>query len=560
MSASELSGNVYLYQRFSSQAQEGNSSLFRQREAQREWLRNHPNCNVVELEDKPLIDSGMSAFSGKHLRSGSLGRLVAAIESKVVPKGSIILVEHFSRISRMTITETGKLLDKIWDHDISIVTARDHTIYSPIMRDDVATRMRLIFEIDKAHSDSKWRSEKVKSSWVRRELNAKENKIAPKMRMPLWLNREGKLNEYADVVRDIFKLHSEGLGQVLIGRALRKKYGKIEPLKTVNPTKIIRIIQNPKCIGLVYNEKLYDPVVNDEIFYNAQRICEERLFKSVRADRKWPLHGMVKCGHCGSGMSIQQTGEALPLLRCSRKQRSAGENCDSPTTTFPYIIAYHFFHIYLEPVILSLMTDLQQNGKSEGEKLELSQKIQNLQKAYVSAKELYDEFLEGGKDTKIPLNTMSEIDVKIDKLDKKLLSFVADDRRRLSLKSISKEMQNLSDKDSKKYNIELNKLGLKIILKEKVLSFSIEDSDFLANLKYLKYDRKKKSYLYEFSTNSSLYNSDHIVGNVRTKDWSIQRLLHPKSDSLVAQGRIATLMGELDLYNSIGLSFERMKE
>jgi DNA invertase Pin-like site-specific DNA recombinase len=555
MSASELSGNVYLYQRFSSQAQEGNSSLFRQGEAQREWLRNHPNCSVVELEGKPLIDSGLSAFSGKHLRSGSLGRLVAAIESKVVPKGSIILVEHFSRLSRMTITETGKLLDKIWDHDISIVTARDHTIYSPSMRDDVATRMRLIFEIDKAHSDSKWRSEKVKSSWVRRELNAKENKVAPKMRMPFWLNREGKLNEYADVVRDIFKLHADGLGQVLIERALRKKYGEIKPLKNVNPTKIIRIIQNPKCIGLVYNEKLYDAVVSNEIFYNAQRICEERLFKSVRADRKWPLHGMVKCGHCGSGMSIQQSAKTLPLLRCSRKQRSAGEYCDSPTTTFPYVIAYHFFHIYLEPIVLALLTNLQVNNKSKSKKVELQQQLKNLQRAYTSAEELYNELIVEGKDTKVPLRSMTSINEKITSISEELERLQAIDNKHSTLVSISRDLKNSLHEDSKKYNIELNKLGLKIVLKNKELLFGLDETDIVARLKYSHYDRKLRGYIYDFQGSSEFYANEYISGMVRTDDWTIDRLLNPRADLPLTPKKLASIVYEANLNEQAGLLF-----
>lgn len=555
MSASELSGNVYLYQRFSSQAQEGNSSLFRQGEAQREWLRNHPNCSVVELEGKPLIDSGLSAFSGKHLSSGSLGRLVAAIESKVVPKGSIILVEHFSRLSRMTITETGKLLDKIWDHDISIVTARDHTIYSPSMRDDVATRMRLIFEIDKAHSDSKWRSEKVKSSWARRELNAKESKIAPRMRMPFWLNREGKLNEFADVVRDIFKLHADGLGQVLIERSLRQKYGEIKPLKNVNPTKIIRIIQNPKCIGLVYNEKLYDAVVSNEIFYNAQRICEERLFKSVRADRKWPLHGMVKCGHCGSGMSIQQSAKTLPLLRCSRKQRSAGEYCDSPTTTFPYVIAYHFFHIYLEPIVLALLTNLQVNNKSKSKKVELQQQLKNLQRAYTSAEELYNELIVEGKDTKVPLRSMTSINEKITSISEELERLQAIDNKHSTLVSISRDLKNSLHEDSKKYNIELNKLGLKIVLKNKELLFGLDETDIVARLKYSHYDRKLRGYIYDFQGSSEFYANEYISGMVRTDDWTIDRLLNPRADLPLTPKKLASIVYEANLNEEAGLLF-----
>lgn len=526
MSNDKLSGNVYLYQRFSSQAQEGNSSLYRQGEAQREWLSNHPGCEVVELEGKPLIDAGVSAFSGKHLSSGSLGRLVAAIESKVVPKGSIILVEHFSRISRMAITETEKLLDKIWDHDISIVTARDQSIYSPKMRDDLTTRMRLILEIDKAHSDSKWRSEKVKSSWLRRENNAKENKIPPKMRMPFWLNREGGLNEFADVVRDIFKLHAQGLGQVLIERSLRKKYGEIKPLMNINPTKIIRIIQNPKCIGLVYNEKLYEAVVKDEVFYNAQRICKERLFTSVRPDRKWPLHGLVKCGHCGSGMSIQQSADSLPLLRCSRKQRSGGESCDAPTT-FPYIVAYHFFSVYVEPLILAKISDVKRSSTSHEQKAELKYKLKERQEKLADLK---DHYKNSEKVSVTIFSLMEELDAEINDIVNQLAEVQAEIERNLNLAAISNEIVELSYSDPLQYNLELNRIGNKIFLKNKELSFSLEENKVIAKFKFTQYDRKRKAYQCIFYGSKDYFKKSEFVTEVRTCDWDVDRLLNPHKD------------------------------
>ena len=173
MDTSNLSGNVYLYQRFSSSKQDGNSSLYRQGEAQKEWLLRHPKCSVVELDDQPLIDAGISAYTGKHVEHGSLGRLVKAIESGLVEKGSIILVEHFSRLTRMDIDESEDLIKKIWKHGISIVTARGNNHYPPEAVNDSKLRISLIIEIEKAHEESKWRSKKVKGSWARREELAK---------------------------------------------------------------------------------------------------------------------------------------------------------------------------------------------------------------------------------------------------------------------------------------------------------------------------------------------------------------------------------------------------
>lgn len=549
-----MSGNVYLYQRFSSSAQEGNSSLYRQGLAQQEWLDRNPDCVVKQLDGKPLVDSKYSAYKSEHLVSGSLGRLINAIEENLVDKGSIILVEHFSRLSRMSITVAGKLLDKIWDHEVTIVTARDNAIYSPEMRDDMATRMRLIVEIDKAHSDSKWRSEKVKGSWQRRELNAKVSKIPPRMRMPFWLDKEGRLNEHSKVVQDVFRLHSEGLGQVLIERELRRKYGKIKPLTNFNPTKVIRILQSEKCIGMVFGERLFEPVVDDETFYNAQRICKERLFTSVREDRKWALHGLVKCASCGSGMSIQQSGDSLPLLRCSRKQRSGGEFCDAPTT-FPYVVAYHFFKIYVEPVILASMSNLQRNNNAEQRKLQINQKLKKLYKSITEAEAHYQQRIDAGKKAISTLSKMDDLRDDIDSLVDELALIQSRIEVRNSMISISKEMHELSYSDDKQYNLELNKLGLKIWLKDKELSFGLVDGVKVAKLKYLKYDRKRRAYLYTFSGDKPLYKTSDFSSEVRTDDWSIERLLKPNNTSDFSPSRAAAIFNELKIYDESGPSF-----
>jgi|GEM_PF-1872648 len=541
--------SVYLYQRFSSVGQEGNSSLYRQGAAQRDWLLEHPLCEVVELEDTPLVDSGVSAYSGKHLESGSLGRLVKAIEGNLVQKGSIILVEHFSRLSRMNQTETGRLLDKIWDKDITIVTARDRGVYSPEMREDLATRLRLIVEIDKAHSDSKWRSDKVRSSWSRREKEAKESGIPPKMKMPFWLNREGQLNEYAEVVRDIFTLHASGLGQVIIERKLRKKYGDIKPLVNVNPTKIIRIIQNEKCIGIVFGRKLFQPVVDDDTFYNAQRICKERLFTSVREDRKWPLHGLVKCGSCGSGMSIQQSAGSLPLLRCSKKQRSGGDYCDAPST-FPYVVAYHFFLYYVEPVFLSHMSDTKSNHDAEKRKLEIDYKLRNLYSSFKEAEDLYKKRRSAGQQASLALGVMDDINDEIDELTLELTDLQAQIKISKNLASISKEILELSLSDSSQYNLELNRLGLKIWIRHNELYFSLEGDKKIGSLQYLKYDRKLLAYPYKFKGDSDFYKVVKHSGKVKSQDWSIERLLNPRKSFDSSPKQLARMFDEIYKYSN----------
>ncbi len=551
-----ISGNVYLYQRFSSAKQEGNSSLFRQGEAQRDWLSRHPHCVVVELDEQPLIDSGVSAFTGQHLETGSLGRLVRAIEAGLVERGSIILVEHFSRLSRMDIDQSEDLIKKIWKHGISIVTARGNGYYPPECVNDTKSRIALIIEIEKAHEESLWRSKKVKGSWLRREKLAKEHKVPPKMRMPFWLNSDGTLNGFVSVVRDIFKLHALGKGQIVIERELRERYGDIKPLLNVNPTKIIRILKSEKCIGRVYGEKLFEAAVDDDTFYNAQRIHAGKLFTSVREDRKWPLHGMVKCGHCGSGMSIQQTNGSFPLLRCSKKQRSGGVYCSS-STTFPYVVAYHFFIYYVEPVILAMMTDYKRMNSLELEQVKTQQEITKLRVALADASSQYKLRVNAGKTANATLSVMDDLQENIDFLEIKVKGIRGRISAQKSLKSISNEIYDLSVSSPSQYNLELNKTGCKILLKDRVLTFNNPDTnEEMASLHYILYDRSRLSYIYAFNGKRDFYNAEIFNGEVRSKDWTIDKLLNPRSNNKMGPIDLAAMVHSLNIERNSGTSLK----
>ncbi len=81
--------------------------------------------------------------------------------------------------------------------------------YPPESINDMAQRIRLIVEIEKAYSESKWRSEKVKSSYLKREKEAQQGQT-PKMRKSFWLNPDGSLNDYHLIIKSIYKHYLAG--------------------------------------------------------------------------------------------------------------------------------------------------------------------------------------------------------------------------------------------------------------------------------------------------------------------------------------------------------------
>lgn len=476
---------AFTYVRFSSTKQIDNSSIDRQDGALARWLE--VNKNVVVMDS--YIDEAISAWKGKHIENGSLGRLLKAIEDGLVPSGSLILVEHFSRLSRMSQDETTDLIRKIWDAGITIITVEDNAVYSPEDRDDLAKRLRLVVEIDKAYSDSKWRSKKVKQSYIKREEDAKDG-ITPAMRRPFWLDKSGKLNEHAEIIRDVFSLYLSGLGQMLILYNLRKKYPNNETVKKLSPPTIIRWITSETIRGMWRGQKVYDHVVEDDIFYSAQNVHIHRLNDNVKADRKWPLSGLIQCGYCNAGMSIQQTGDSLPVLRCSTRQRTNISKCKDAGmhTTFPYLIAHQYFFSRVKRHALKRYTSNSHLKESNLELNEIAVNLVKLKSQLVEEKNFYKALKDEGKNGRAALMLLSETDERIEKLEKR--------QEVLTKEILNHENLNTSDEalelidDPLTFNFAMHRLGIKLVLKDRIIKFE-EDLGF----EFKGYCRKTKQYV-----------------------------------------------------------------
>jgi hypothetical protein len=475
---------AYLYQRFSSDRQKGNSSLFRQSEAQRIWLIQNPDVEVVES----LVDDGFSGFKGEHLTKGSLGVLVGQIEQGLIEKGSLILVEQFSRLSRLSIDDTETLLKKIWNGGITVVTVRDNQAYPPESVNDMSKRIQLLVEIERAYKDSKWRSDKQKASHLKRRHEAQQKLTAPRIRKPFWLGVDGKLNQHAEAVKDMFTLYLSGLGQVSILNELRVKYPDFIPIQKMTSTTVIRTIINQQCIGLMFGVKVYEPVVTDDIFYQAQKIHTERLFKNVKPNRKWPLHGLVKCAHCGKGMGIQQTGDSLPLLRCSNKRRLGSElsGCDS-NATFPYIIADHFFNMHVEVLLLAQISN---SEVLESEKVDLRRLEHTIKQKTNELNEINEVITKAsneGKSLTSLLNMMVSTETLLEKLvaEHREMDYLSRSEKSFY---ISSDVLKRRDEDPDLFNINLHLLGFRMSIEKNTISYGN------LKLEYIKYDRSTKTY------------------------------------------------------------------
>ncbi|WP_447074791.1 recombinase family protein [Vibrio alginolyticus] len=473
------------YQRFSSERQKNNSSLDRQTDAQKEWLRQNPNVTIIDS----FVDEAMSGWSGKNLENGSLGQLMTAIEDGIIQEGTLILVEHFSRLTRQNIDNAEELIKKIWKAGITLVTVRDNTHYPPSAVNDMALRIRLIVEMEQAYKESEWRSSKVKASYTRREKQAREQGIVPRIRKPFWINDDGTLNHLHQAIKDMFLWYRNGMGQQRIVVALREKYPDTA-IQKINPSTVMRWIQADITRGFWRGNRIYEAAIDDAIFYEVQSIHKNRLYENVKPDRKWPLSGLMKCGVCGRGMSIQKSKNSAPVVRCSSKQRD--RSCNRKTT-FPYFI----IHIYMSTVVkkyaLRKYSTLTSNKELQQQLHKIESDLIKSREYLIELKEFLEQQRQAGKRTFATLSMIEEEYEKIEELEGKENEIKAS-LETLSKGSISREARELV-LSPENYNLEMHKLGFRIVVDEHSLSTEGFDEK-VPTLEYLGYSRKTKNYEY----------------------------------------------------------------
>jgi hypothetical protein len=486
---------AYLYQRFSSDQQIGNSSIFRQSFKQHEWLKAHPDFEC----DGEYVDESKSASKGDHLKRGELGDLVQEIEQGKINKGSYILVEGFSRLSRLDTPETEELLRKIWKAGITIVTVQNGQEYPPDTESNFGLRIQLLVEVNGAYLESKIRSERIKGSYDRREFLADSGEYV-KIKKPFWLDINGKLNDSAEIIQKVFDWYvNHGLGQQRIYQKLKEEYPDFEPFKKLSPSTVIRWIKSKSVIGywvrfagteVERSYKVYESAISDKLFGTAEKINEEKLYDHVKPDSNMALHGLLQCGHCGGGITVQKSyhKNGMPLLRCSRQARYGKQHCGYKST-FPYAVAYYLYQNSVHRDLLNLLSEKVLNPKEEQELIDIDSKLLSIKKKISKFKAKALDLEQEDEDDEI-----ADILSKLKQMRKPLTL------RKLQIEKNFKEGVPYLDTEVKALENEPKKLNLSFIQLQKKMTISnrtisyVSRKGVLSSILYKKYSQKEKAY------------------------------------------------------------------
>ena len=213
--------DVIIYIRWSSSEQGKGSSRERQLEDCRAHILRH-GWNEVDV----LVDEGLSAFKGRHVAVGALGRFVADVEAGAYPGGIILLTEKLDRLSREHAQKVFTWMGYMTDLGVTIATVDGDRQYAR-GKLDMAAIIEVVVKAQLANEESEKKASRLSAAWaVKRNRLSRGERLVLTRRAPAWLTVEGSpaafvvIPERAAIVRRIFEDTVAGLGKHTIARNL----------------------------------------------------------------------------------------------------------------------------------------------------------------------------------------------------------------------------------------------------------------------------------------------------------------------------------------------------
>jgi DNA invertase Pin-like site-specific DNA recombinase len=216
---------AYSYIRFSTPEQAEGDSLRRQTELSEEYAKKH---KLVFDRSLNLKDEGLSAFSGANRTKGALAVFLKAVETGIVKPGSYLLVESLDRLSRDTLSAQMTLFMELINAGITVVTLADEQIYSKATIDaDISKLMLSLVIMMRSHEESLMKSRRLVAAWTKKRRDIHSEKLTSVCPHWLKLNADRKsfhvVEERAKVLRRIFQMAIDGVGQASIARKLNEE-------------------------------------------------------------------------------------------------------------------------------------------------------------------------------------------------------------------------------------------------------------------------------------------------------------------------------------------------
>jgi DNA invertase Pin-like site-specific DNA recombinase len=172
---------AYAYVRVSTAIQSHGHGIARQTASPAAYAATH-NFDLIEI----IEDVGLSAYTGRNLAEGQLGKLVQRIKKGQIAAGSALLIESLDRLSRQEPILALNTLTAIVDSGVSVITLDDgQVLTAERLKSDFASLLISLSTMYRSHQESALKSERLKSAWQNKRDNASGKILTAKA--PAWL-------------------------------------------------------------------------------------------------------------------------------------------------------------------------------------------------------------------------------------------------------------------------------------------------------------------------------------------------------------------------------------
>lgn len=333
---------VYSYIRFSSVDQASGDSLRRQTDAANRFAA----ANGLEVDESlTMQDLGRSAYAGHHLAGeGALGGFLAACESGIVPKGSILVVEALDRLTRMDHIEAMSLIGSLVKYVDLHVVQLGRTFTDEVVRHDMGAIFTLVGAMALGHQESQQKSHRIGHAWDQKRKAAVASGKKLTTKAPAWLkNTEtgfAAIPERVKIVREIFERFVRGDSQQQITKDLNSRkipvWGRA---KHWNRSYVFKILTSEATQGILQMGRkrkmdtartivesvpdYYPAIIPASLFAEVGRRVKSGT-KGRQTSRN-PLQGILRCPHCNGNVGREWKGErAKAKLVCRAVREGAG--------------------------------------------------------------------------------------------------------------------------------------------------------------------------------------------------------------------------------------------
>jgi len=335
----------YSYIRWSSEQQSSGTTLERQLHTARGIAAAH-GLELVEL-----IDKGISAFKGKNQKEGALGAFIDAVENKVIPSDSWLVVENLDRLSRENIIKAQQLFMRLIGLGVTVVTGMDSRIYTKESINSNPTELMVsILYFARAHEESKTKSKRTYGNALALIRKYEAGEKSPEgyayaiksVGNNMWWSdcSDGTVKPhpiYYPIAQEIVGLILKGWGSYKIVGYLNDRY----PVPAQNKKDVwsYNLVANFHKRRALFGEKTlevdgqtyvlpdyYPALIDEDAFYRIAHIKKDKISKSTAIVFKPLVSGLniLKCGDCGGNMYSSAYRQKSLRYICGTGQANRG--------------------------------------------------------------------------------------------------------------------------------------------------------------------------------------------------------------------------------------------